>query len=91
LASPESSTTTDPDNAVPLCRPHHDEVTFKEPAWAYGLGILIHSWEKTPPADLAVIRRNLLVGLPLIPASHEAMKRGLILGVARVVYHGRLE
>ncbi|MEU8378863.1 hypothetical protein [Streptosporangium sp. NPDC048865] len=55
---------TDPDNAEPLCRPHHDEVTFTEPDWAYDLGLLIHSWETTPPAELAAARRNLLHGLP---------------------------
>jgi len=39
---------TDPDNAVPLCRPCHDEVTFtpeSELAWAYECGLLRHSWE----------------------------------------------
>lgn len=39
---------TDPDNAVPLCRTHHDEVTFRpesELGWAYDLGILKHSWD----------------------------------------------
>lgn len=35
----------DPENMVPLCRPHHDEITFEEPAWAYALGLLIHSWD----------------------------------------------
>lgn len=37
---------TDPDNMTPLCRPHHDEVTFTEPAWAYELGLLRHSWDR---------------------------------------------
>uniref|UniRef100_UPI003F492864 hypothetical protein n=1 Tax=Streptosporangium sp. CA-235898 TaxID=3240073 RepID=UPI003F492864 len=55
---------TDPDNATPLCRPCHDAVTFREPAWAYDLGLLVHSWETTPPAELADARRNLLHGLP---------------------------
>lgn len=36
---------TDPDNAVPICRPHHDDVTFGEPEWAYEQGLLIHSWD----------------------------------------------
>lgn len=36
---------TDPNNMVPLCRPCHDEVTFGEPAWAYELGLLVHSWD----------------------------------------------
>ena len=35
---------TDPGNVVAICRPHHDEVTFKEPEWAYELGFLKHSW-----------------------------------------------
>lgn len=35
---------TDIDNIVPLCRPHHDEITFTEPSWAYDLGLLKHSW-----------------------------------------------
>lgn len=37
---------TDPTNMAPLCRPHHDEITFTEPAWAYDLGLLIHSWDR---------------------------------------------
>lgn len=36
---------TDPANMAALCRPHHDEITFTEPAWAYELGLLKHSWE----------------------------------------------
>lgn len=36
---------SDPENIVPLCRRHHDEVHAEEPLWAYELGILIHSWE----------------------------------------------
>lgn len=42
---------TDPGNAVPLCRPHHDEVTFRpesELGWAYELGLLAHSWDGAP-------------------------------------------
>lgn len=42
---------TDPENAVPLCRPHHDHVTFKpesELGAAYALGLLRHSWDATP-------------------------------------------
>lgn len=38
---------TDPANARPLCRGHHDEITFRpesELGWAYDLGLLIHSW-----------------------------------------------
>lgn len=37
---------TDLENVVPLCREHHDEITFKEPPWAYELGLLRHSWDK---------------------------------------------
>jgi hypothetical protein len=39
---------TDPGNQVPLCRPCHDEITFRpesELQWAYDLGLLIHSWD----------------------------------------------
>lgn len=35
---------TDPANMAPLCRPHHDEITFEEPEWAYECGLLKHSW-----------------------------------------------
>jgi hypothetical protein len=35
---------TDPGNVKVICRPHHDEITFTEPAWAYELGFLVHSW-----------------------------------------------
>lgn len=38
---------TDPGNQVPLCRPCHDEVTFRpesELGWAYEIGLLVHSW-----------------------------------------------
>ncbi|MER6809933.1 hypothetical protein ABT299_11690 [Spirillospora sp. NPDC000708] len=35
---------TDPDNVVLLCRPCHDELGT-EPAWAYDLGLLRHSWD----------------------------------------------
>lgn len=34
----------DPANMAPLCRPHHTEITDTEPAWAYELGLLKHSW-----------------------------------------------
>ena len=47
---------TDPDNAFPLCRPHHDEVTFRpesELQWAYDLGILIHSWDAPKGGEVA--------------------------------------
>ena len=35
---------TDPGNVKAVCRPHHDEITFEEPQWAYDLGFLRHSW-----------------------------------------------
>lgn len=38
----------DPANQVPLCRPCHDEVTFRpesELGWAYDCGLLRHSWD----------------------------------------------
>ena len=35
---------TDPGNVKAVCRPHHDEITFEEPEWAYDLGFLVHSW-----------------------------------------------
>lgn len=39
---------TDPQNAVPPCRPCHDVLTFwpdSELQWAYELKLLIHSWD----------------------------------------------
>jgi hypothetical protein len=39
---------TDPANVFPLCRAHHDVITFapeSEKQWAYDLGLLRHSWE----------------------------------------------
>jgi hypothetical protein len=48
---------TDPGNAVPLCRKHHDQVTFRpeksELGWAYELGLLVHSWDAGKPGDAA--------------------------------------
>ena len=35
---------TDPDNVKAVCRPHHDEITFEEPEWAYLGDFLKHSW-----------------------------------------------
>jgi hypothetical protein len=38
----------DPENAVPLCRPHHDALTFtpeSELGWAHEAGLLRHSWD----------------------------------------------
>lgn len=36
---------TDPDNIRAVCRPCHDEITDKQPDWAYEIGFLRHSWE----------------------------------------------
>ena len=39
---------TDPGNCAPLCRKHHDDITFRpesELQWAYDLGLLKHSWD----------------------------------------------
>lgn len=39
---------TDPTNVVPVCRTHHDELTFapeSELGWAYEAGLLRHSWK----------------------------------------------
>lgn len=35
----------DPENQVPLCRPHHSEIHDTEPGWAYELGLLVRSWD----------------------------------------------
>lgn len=51
---------TDPNNAVPLCRTDHDEVTFDEPQWAYDLEILVHSWDSRTPSQIARARRKAL-------------------------------
>jgi len=48
LARARGGSITDPGNAQPLCRPCHDEVTFRpesELGWAYETGLLIHSWD----------------------------------------------
>lgn len=42
---------TDPSNMAPLCRPCHTEITDQQPAWAYALGLLAHSWDD--PGDAA--------------------------------------
>lgn len=39
---------TDPNNAVPLCRTCHTEITDRQPVWAYEQGLLKHSWEVDP-------------------------------------------
>lgn len=47
---------TDPGNAVPPCRPCHDEVTFRpesELGWAYELGLLAHSWDALQGGEVA--------------------------------------
>lgn len=43
---------TDPDNIEPPCRYCHDAIGL-EPAWAYELGLLKHSWPTPPQADVA--------------------------------------
>jgi hypothetical protein len=46
LSRARGGSITDPGNALPLCRPHHDQVTFRpesEIPWAYRLGVLRHS------------------------------------------------
>lgn len=43
---------TDLANAVPICRPHHDELTFGEPTWAYEQGLKLHSWSARPRHSL---------------------------------------
>jgi hypothetical protein len=42
---------TDPANMAPLCRPHHNELG-SEPAWAYEIGLLKHSWDKADDGSL---------------------------------------
>lgn len=37
---------TDPDNMIPLCRFHNDQIAAEEPAWAYEFGLLKHSWDR---------------------------------------------
>ncbi len=47
LTRARGGSVTDPGNQVPLCRPCHDEVTFRpegELGWAYDAGLLAHSW-----------------------------------------------
>jgi hypothetical protein len=47
---------TDPENALPLCRTHHDMITFRpesELEWAYEMGLLIHSWDAPKAGDAA--------------------------------------
>ena len=42
-----SGSITDPENAIPICRPHHDALTFtpeSELGWAYAQKLLVHSW-----------------------------------------------
>lgn len=39
----------DPENMQPLCRTCHTLITDEQPAWAYDLGLLLHSW----PGDAA--------------------------------------
>jgi hypothetical protein len=43
---------TDPENAVPPCRPCHDALGL-EPQWGYDLGLLRHSWPGPPDGEAA--------------------------------------
>lgn len=52
---------TDPDNAVPTCRGHNGELT-EEPAWAYELELLVHSWDGRSSTEIAEARRKALAG-----------------------------
>ena len=45
LSRARGGSITDPENAVPVCRPHHDELTFGELGWAYEQGLKVHSWD----------------------------------------------
>lgn len=45
LSRARGGSITDPANTAPLCRPHHTVITDTEPAWAYSLGLLRHSWD----------------------------------------------
>ncbi|MEO3869417.1 hypothetical protein ABGB18_11345 [Nonomuraea sp. B12E4] len=47
---------TEPDNAVPTCRGHNDELT-NEPAWGYELHLLVHAWDRRTYAEMAEDRR----------------------------------
>lgn len=47
---------TEPDNAVPTCRGHNQELT-EEPAWGYELHLLVHEWDKRTYAEVAADRR----------------------------------
>ena len=46
LSRARGGSITEPANAVAICRPHHDELTFGEPEWAYEQGLKVHSWDK---------------------------------------------
>ena len=48
---------TDPDASEPVCRDHNHELTL-EPAWGYRLSLLVHSWDKRTPAEVAADRRE---------------------------------
>jgi hypothetical protein len=50
---------TEPDNAVPTCRRHNQELT-EEPDWGYELDLLVHSWDKRAYAEIAEDRREAL-------------------------------
>ena len=56
LSRARGGSIVDPENSAPLCRPCHDEVTFKpesELGWAYGAGLLKHSWHDNGGDDAA--------------------------------------
>jgi hypothetical protein len=48
LTRARGGSVTDSANVKPLCRRHHDQITFRpesELGWAYDLGLLVHSWD----------------------------------------------
>jgi hypothetical protein len=47
LSRARGGSITDPENCVPLCSPHHGDITDTEPQWAYDMGLLRHSWDET--------------------------------------------
>jgi len=46
---------TDPDNTVPVCRWHHDELTLGA-EWGYEFHLLVHSWDTRTPAQITADR-----------------------------------
>lgn len=45
LTRARGGSVTDPDNCRAICHAHHAEIHDTEPAWAYELGFLRHSWD----------------------------------------------